>query len=117
MISELTQDLDVLTALWSPVWFFFYYNCIKRNDTLLLNVEEYTRYTQYHVKLGFFFYFSRGIRGFSMEESVLSSYKDSLLFYLNEGKILRIVFSYLMLVMFQILSCEYLHCSFSFFSV
>lgn len=52
-----------------------------------------------------------------MEESVLSSYKDSLIFYLNEGKILRIVFSYLMLVMFQILSCEYLHCSFSFFSV
>lgn len=52
-----------------------------------------------------------------MEESVLSSYKDSLIFKLNEGKIFRILFSYLILVIFQILSWEYLHCSFSFLSL
>lgn len=54
MVSELTQDLDVLTAPWSPAWLVFYYNCINRNDALLLNVKKHTGYTQYHEKFGFF---------------------------------------------------------------
>lgn len=84
-----------------------YDNCIKRDDTLLLNKEEEHRAYTLGTMSNFFPAFPE-VQEYLVCKAVFFLRANGLVLYLNEDKVSRVLYSHLMLVIFQILSWEYL---------